>query len=268
MSLKDFWKIPLQKQELNNDLEKLKNQFDNASEDIKLRFEDKVTKIQQGDDLLPTVMKVVKVFVAVKRRLMPGDKMAGRHGNKGVVSKIVPVEDMPYMENGKPVDIVLNPLGVPSRMNVGQILETHLGWSCSELGDQIKKHLKNFDKEIENIKEKLKEIYGKNYYDDVISKLSNKEIAELVQNLSNGVPIATPVFDGASTDDITKMLDLAKLPNSGQTYLWNGQTGERFDRPVTVGIIYMLKLNHLVEDKIHARSTGPYSLVTQQPLRR
>ena len=266
LSLKDLWKIPLEKQELNNDLEKLKNQFDNASEDIKLRFEDKVTKIQQGDDLLPTVMKVVKVFVAVKRRLMPGDKMAGRHGNKGVVSKIVPVEDMPYMENGKPVDIVLNPLGVPSRMNVGQILETHLGWSCSELGDQIKELMKNFDQEINKIKDKLKEIYGKEYYNDVISKLSNREIAELVKNLSDGVPISTPVFDGASTVDITKMLDLAKLPNSGQTYLWNGQTGERFDRPVTVGIIYMLKLNHLVEDKIHARSTGPYSLVTQQPL--
>ena len=265
-TLKDLWKISLQKQELNTDLEKLKNQFDNASEDIRLRFEDKVGKIQQGDDLLPTVMKVVKVFVAVKRRLMPGDKMAGRHGNKGVVSKIVPIEDMPYMESGKPVDIVLNPLGVPSRMNVGQILETHLGWSCTELGDQIKKYLKNFDKEIDKIKNKLKDIYGKHYYEKVISKLSNKEIAELVQNLSNGVPIATPVFDGASTEDITKMLDLAKLPNSGQTHLWNGQTGERFDRPVTVGIIYMLKLNHLVEDKIHARSTGPYSLVTQQPL--
>ena len=266
LTLKELWKIPLQNQDLNTNLEKLKNQFENASEDIRLRFEDKVAKIQQGDDLLPTVMKVVKVFVAVKRRLMPGDKMAGRHGNKGVVSKIVPVEDMPYMENGKPVDIVLNPLGVPSRMNVGQILETHLGWSCSELGDQIKEYLKNFDKEIEKIKEKLKEIYGKTYYEEIISKLSNKEVAELVQNLSNGVPIATPVFDGASTEDITKMLDLAKLPNSGQTNLWNGQTGERFDRPVTVGIIYMLKLNHLVEDKIHARSTGPYSLVTQQPL--
>ena len=264
--LKDLWKISFTKNEINQDLEKLKNQFDDASNDINLRFEDKVTKIQQGDDLLPTVMKVVKVFVAVKRRLMPGDKMAGRHGNKGVVSKIVPVEDMPYMENGKPVDIVLNPLGVPSRMNVGQILETHLGWSCSELGDQIKIYLRNFEKEIVAAKNKLKEIYGNSYFEQVISKLNNKEIAELIQNLSNGVPIATPVFDGASTSDITKMLDLAKLPNSGQTHLWNGQTGERFDRPVTVGIIYMLKLNHLVEDKIHARSTGPYSLVTQQPL--
>ncbi len=266
LSLKDLWKMSFEKEELNNNLEKLKNQFDNASEDIKIRFEDKVGKIQQGDDLLPTVMKVVKVFVAVKRRLMPGDKMAGRHGNKGVVSKIVPVEDMPYMSNGKPVDIVLNPLGVPSRMNVGQILETHLGWSCSELGEKIKTYLKDFDAQIEKIKNELKNIYGKEYYEEVISKLSKKEIAELVENISNGVPISTPVFDGASTKDITEMLDLAKLPNSGQTNLWNGQTGEKFDRPVTVGIIYMLKLNHLVEDKIHARSTGPYSLVTQQPL--
>ena len=266
LNLKDLWKLSFQNSNLNENLEKLKNQYDNAFNDIKIRFEDKVSKIQSGDDLLPTVMKVVKVFVAVKRRLMPGDKMAGRHGNKGVVSKIVPVEDMPYMANGKPVDIVLNPLGVPSRMNVGQILETHLGWSCSELGEQIKSYLKNFDEKVDQIKEKLKEIYGKNYFEDVISKLSKKEIAELIDNISNGVPISTPVFDGASTEDITKMLDLAKLPNSGQTQLWNGQTGEKFDRPVTVGIIYMLKLNHLVEDKIHARSTGPYSLVTQQPL--
>ena len=266
LTLKDLWKFSFSNKDIINDLEKLKNQYDNAFEDIKLRFEDKVTKIQQGDDLLPTVMKVVKVFVAVKRRLMPGDKMAGRHGNKGVVSKIVPVEDMPYMENGKPVDVVLNPLGVPSRMNVGQILETHLGWSCSELGEQIKSYLKEFDEKFEKIKEKLKTIYGKDYYDNTISKLSKKEVAELIENISNGVPISTPVFDGASTQDITRMLDLAKLPNSGQTNLWNGQTGEKFDRPVTVGIIYMLKLNHLVEDKIHARSTGPYSLVTQQPL--
>ena len=266
LSLKDLWKLSFQNMEINNNLEKLKNQFDNAYDDIKIRFEDKVSKIQAGDDLLPTVMKVVKVFVAVKRRLMPGDKMAGRHGNKGVVSKIVPIEDMPYQANGKPVDIVLNPLGVPSRMNVGQILETHLGWSCSELGEQIKVYLKDFENKFEKIKEKLKDIYGKEYYEEVISKLSKKEIAELVENISNGVPISTPVFDGASTQDISKMLDLAKLPNSGQTQLWNGQTGEKFDRPVTVGIIYMLKLNHLVEDKIHARSTGPYSLVTQQPL--
>ena len=266
LELKDIWKLSFEDQKIVSNIQKLKIQYDNAIEDIKNRFEDKVIKIQQGDDLLPTVMKVVKVFVAVKRRLMPGDKMAGRHGNKGVVSKIVPVEDMPYMENGKPVDIVLNPLGVPSRMNVGQILETHLGWSCSELGDQINKHMKKFEKDFDIIKSKLSEIYGKDYYEKIVSKLSKKEIFELVNNISNGVPISTPVFDGASTKDITTMLNLAKLPNSGQTNLWDGRTGEKFDRPVTVGTIYMLKLNHLVEDKIHARSTGPYSLVTQQPL--
>jgi len=266
LNLKDIWKLSFSEDEASQNLLKLKKQFDEASEDIKLRFEDKVIKIKQGDDLLPTVMKVVKVFVAVKRRLMPGDKMAGRHGNKGVVSKIVPVQDMPYMANGKPVDIVLNPLGVPSRMNVGQILETHLGWACSELGDQIKEYLKNFDKTIEELKKKLKNIYGNDYFDNVVSKLNKKELFELVENISNGIPIATPVFDGASTDDIKNMLNLSNLPSSGQTTLWDGLTGEQFDRPVTVGIIYMLKLNHLVEDKIHARSTGPYSLVTQQPL--
>ncbi len=266
LNLKEIWKLNISNESTNNNLLKLKKQFDEANEDIRLRFEDKVIKIKQGDDLLPTVMKVVKVFVAVKRRLMPGDKMAGRHGNKGVVSKIVPIEDMPYMANGKPVDIVLNPLGVPSRMNVGQILETHLGWACSELGEQIKELLKNFEKTEEEIKKKLKVVYGNKYYDSVISKLSKKEVFELVENISNGLPVATPVFDGASTKDITNLLDISKLPNSGQTTLWDGITGEKFDRPVTVGIIYMLKLNHLVEDKIHARSTGPYSLVTQQPL--
>ena len=199
---------------------------------------------------------------------MPGDKMAGRHGNKGVISKIVPVEDMPYMETGKPVDIVLNPLGVPSRMNVGQILETHLGWSCSELGEQIKKLYNEYFKNKNNtdLTNTLQTIYGKDIFTDVIKKLNNRELKELCGNLSNGVPVATPVFDGASTQDITKMLELANLPNSGQTNLWDGRTGTKFDRPITVGIIYMLKLHHLVEDKIHARSTGPYSLVTQQPL--
>ena len=213
-------------------------------------------------------MKVVKVFVAVKRRLMPGDKMAGRHGNKGVISKIVPVEDMPYMENGKPVDIVLNPLGVPSRMNVGQILETHLGWSCSELGDKVKNLLNSYikDKNDNNLKKHLESVYGQKKFQNILSNLDSKQFNELCENLSNGVPISTPVFDGASTNDITDMLSLAGLPTTGQTNLWDGRTGEKFDRPVTVGIIYMLKLHHLVEDKIHARSTGPYSLVTQQPL--
>ena len=266
MGLKDLLKLSFEKEQINTNMLKLRKQFEDANEDIKLRFEDKVLKIKQGDDLLPTVMKVVKVFVAVKRRLMPGDKMAGRHGNKGVVSKIVPIEDMPYLANGKPVDIVLNPLGVPSRMNVGQILETHLGWACSELGDQIKNYLDQFENQISKVKDKLKKVYGAEYFNQVIDKLSKKELLELITNISNGVPISTPVFDGASTGDITNMLELSNLPNSGQTTLYDGITGEKFDRPVTVGTIYMLKLNHLVEDKIHARSTGPYSLVTQQPL--
>ncbi len=268
LDLKEYWKMKFKNDEINNKISQLKEQFDKAQEDIKLRFEDKVLKIQQGDDLLPTVMKVVKVFVAVKRRLMPGDKMAGRHGNKGVISKIVPVEDMPYMQSGKPVDIVLNPLGVPSRMNVGQILETHLGWSCSELGEKVKDLFNSFVKTNDNkeLKSTLGKIYGEKRFSDIVENLDDKQFKELCGNLSNGVPIATPVFDGATTDDITKMLELAKLPNAGQTNLWDGRTGEKFDRPVTVGIIYMLKLHHLVEDKIHARSTGPYSLVTQQPL--
>ncbi len=268
LEIKEYWKFKFKNNVTNNKIDQLKEQFDKAQEDIKLRFEDKVLKIKQGDDLLPTVMKVVKVFVAVKRRLMPGDKMAGRHGNKGVISKIVPVEDMPYMESGKPVDIVLNPLGVPSRMNVGQILETHLGWSCSELGEKVKNLYNNFIKTNDNkdLKSELGKIYGEKRLSDIVSNLDDKQFKELCGNLSNGVPIATPVFDGATTEDITKMLELAKLPNAGQTNLWDGRTGEKFDRPITVGIIYMLKLHHLVEDKIHARSTGPYSLVTQQPL--
>ena len=271
LNIKEYWKLKFKNENVNNKVLQLKNQYNSAHQDIQLRFEDKVLKIRRGDDLLPTVMKVVKVFVAVKRRLMPGDKMAGRHGNKGVISKIVPVEDMPYMESGKPVDIVLNPLGVPSRMNVGQILETHLGWSCSEMGEKIKnllnKYLKgnkvNDNKELKN---SLQSVYGKETFENVMNNLDGKEFIEFCQNISNGVPIATPVFDGASTEDITKMLELAKLPSTGQTNLWDGRTGKKFDRPVTVGIIYMLKLHHLVEDKIHARSTGPYSLVTQQPL--
>ena len=269
MNLKDIWKLSFSDEQLNDNLLKLKKQFDNASEDIKERFEDKVLKIKQGDDLLPTVMKVVKVFVAVKRRLMPGDKMAGRHGNKGVVSRIVPVEDMPYMANGKPVDIVLNPLGVPSRMNVGQILETHLGWACTELGEKLKnlinENQKKFEKS-EKISNFLKSVYGKDFYNESLEKFNKSEFKDLCENIQNGVPIATPVFDGAKENDVTKMLELASLPNSGQTQLWDGRTGEKFDREVTVGTIYMLKLHHLVEDKIHARSTGPYSLVTQQPL--
>ena len=269
INLYDLWKLRFVDQKTNDDLKILKDQYTNVKMDIKDRFEDKVTKIQQGDDLLPNVLKMVKVFVAVKRSLKPGDKMAGRHGNKGVISKIVPAEDMPYMENGKPVDVVLNPLGVPSRMNVGQILETHLGWACSELGEKIKNIIKQHtdinkrDSLIHNI---LNKVYDKNVYEEKIKPLKDKDFDELVKNLSLGVPISTPVFDGASVDDVTELLKLAELPSTGQTNLWDGRTGEKFDRKVTVGIIYMLKLHHLVEDKIHARSTGPYSLVTQQPL--
>ena len=265
----DLFKIIVDDNKKLEALSQLKYQYNTAKIDIQDRFEDKVLKIKQGDDLLPSVMKMVKVFVAIKRRLRPGDKMSGRHGNKGVVSKIVPVEDMPYRENGKPVDIVLNPLGVPSRMNVGQILETHLGWSCSELGEKLKELINENQKKIEKtdkIINFMKSVYGSESFDENIEKLSISEFKDLCENIQNGVPIATPVFDGAKEQDVTKMLELAKLPNSGQTHLWDGRTGEKFDRLVTVGTIYMLKLHHLVEDKIHARSTGPYSLVTQQPL--
>jgi len=269
INLNDYWKISIDENNSIADLQSLKQQYTKVNQDIKERFEDKVEKIQQGDDLLPNVLKMVKVFVAVKRSLKPGDKMAGRHGNKGVISKIVPVEDMPYMKNGNPVDVVLNPLGVPSRMNVGQILETHLGWACSELGEKINQIIKkNSDAKKRNklVHEILKKIYGEKVYKQKIEDMNEKEIDELSETLSKGVPISTPVFDGASVNDVTDLLKLADLPSSGQTQLWDGRTGEQFDRKVTVGIIYILKLHHLVEDKIHARSTGPYSLVTQQPL--
>ena len=269
LPVSDLFKISVDDESKQSSLSQIKDQYNSAKQDIQDRFEDKVLKIRQGDDLLPSVMKMVKVFVAIKRRLRPGDKMSGRHGNKGVVSKIVPVEDMPYRENGKPVDIVLNPLGVPSRMNVGQILETHLGWSCTELGEKLNQLVNENQKKIEKtekIKSFLKNVYGKEIYDENIEKLNMSEFEDLCSNIRYGVPIATPVFDGAKEKDVTKMLELADLPNSGQTTLWDGRTGEKFDRPVTVGTIYMLKLHHLVEDKIHARSTGPYSLVTQQPL--
>jgi DNA-directed RNA polymerase subunit beta len=208
---------------------------------------------------------MVKVFVAVKRKIQPGDKMAGRHGNKGVVSKIVPIEDMPFLEDGVHVDIVLNPLGVPSRMNVGQILETHLGWACAGLGKRIGQAVDAYysKQDIKPLKETLKRVYGD---DETVKSLSDSEVVELAGNLNHGVPIATPVFDGAKEHDIEEMLKLAGLDASGQSVLYDGRTGDQFDRNVTVGYIYMLKLHHLVDDKIHARSIGPYSLVTQQPL--
>jgi len=248
--------------------------FDDQISALKKRFEDKVSKLQRGDELLPGVMKMVKVFVAVKRKLQPGDKMAGRHGNKGVISRIVPVEDMPYLQDGTHVDIVLNPLGVPSRMNVGQILETHLGWASANLGKQIGQVLEVYQSQISqgkkatlvDLRSQLKMSYGEEAYKRDVADLSDEETLELANNLKVGVPVATPVFDGAREADIERMLELAGLDKSGQSTLIDGRTGEAFDRQVTVGYIYMLKLHHLVDDKIHARSIGPYSLVTQQPL--
>jgi len=251
------------------EVEARKKTYEKSIERIHARFDDKVEKLQRGDELPPGVLKMVKVFVAVKRKLQPGDKMAGRHGNKGVISKINPIEDMPYLEDGTAVDIVLNPLGVPSRMNVGQILETHLGWACRGLGQQVAELLeaiRHGTGQSDALRERLRTIYGEEEYRDIIADMSEPDLLEMSGNLRNGVPIATPVFDGAREPDIVDMLDKAGLDSSGQVTLSDGRTGEPFDRAVTVGYIYMLKLHHLVDDKIHARSIGPYSLVTQQPL--
>ncbi len=271
--LSDFtpgqWRqIAVKNDKRQGDIEALNKQFDESIDELTKRFENKVDKLQRGDELPPGVMKMVKVFVAVKRKLQPGDKMAGRHGNKGVISKIIPMEDMPYTEDGTPVDIVLNPLGVPSRMNVGQILETHLGWACVGLGRQIGEVLDAVRRggKVDELKKKLKQVYGDKTYKNEVTELNNEEMIELGENLRGGIPIASPVFDGAREDDIVEMLDQAGLASSGQVTLVDGRSGLSFDRPVTVGYIYMLKLHHLVDDKIHARSIGPYSLVTQQPL--
>jgi DNA-directed RNA polymerase subunit beta len=261
-------------EETMSNIEAMGATFDEAVGNLKARFENKVEKLQRGDELSPGVMKMVKVFVAVKRKLQSGDKMAGRHGNKGVVSRIVPIEDMPYLEDGTSVDLVLNPLGVPSRMNVGQILETHLGWASARLGKQIGElvdQLAHSREEpdattTEPLRAKLEQIYGEDTYKDEIADLSEPELLEMAGNLRTGVPFATPVFDGANEADINRYLEMAGLATSGQVNLVDGRTGEIFDRKVTVGYIYMLKLHHLVDDKIHARSIGPYSLVTQQPL--
>ena len=250
------------------DVEELKRHFEESIATLQARFDNRVDKLQSGDDLSPGVMKMVKVFIAVKRKLQPGDKMAGRHGNKGVISRIVPQEDMPYLEDGQPVDIVLNPLGVPSRMNVGQILETHLGWASAKLGEQISDLLDAFGENVDHkqLRDQLKDVYGEREYKDKVASLNDDELLEMSNNLRSGVPMATPVFDGAHEVDINEMLTKAGLDTSGQMTLIDGRTGEAFDRKVTVGYIYMLKLHHLVDDKIHARSIGPYSLVTQQPL--
>jgi DNA-directed RNA polymerase subunit beta len=261
-----WFEIRCKDEETNAQLETVSERLKGQRKTFEKRFEEKKAKITAGDDLAPGVLKMVKVYLAVKRRVQPGDKMAGRHGNKGVISSIVPVEDMPYMADGTPVDIVLNPLGVPSRMNIGQILETHLGWAAKGLGAKIGKML-----EAQHAVVELRKFLGQVYNEtggqkEDIKSMSDAEVIELASNLKKGVPMATPVFDGASEEEIKNLLTLADLPTSGQTTLHDGRTGEQFDRPVTVGYMYMLKLNHLVDDKMHARSTGPYSLVTQQPL--
>ena len=263
-----WWQIGIKEAKAMADIEQLKKQFDQATSNLERRFEDKVEKLQRGDELPPGVMKMVKVFVAVKRKLQPGDKMAGRHGNKGVISKIVPMEDMPYLEDGTPVDVVLNPLGVPSRMNVGQILETHLGWASRGIGRQIGDVVNKIQRgaKADDLRRILKGVYDKSQYDEEISNLNDRDVTELGDVLRDGVPFATPVFEGATEDDIVTMLDKAGLDASGQVTLHDGRSGAEFERKVTVGYIYMLKLHHLVDDKIHARAIGPYSLVTQQPL--
>jgi DNA-directed RNA polymerase subunit beta len=261
-----WFEIRLKDDKTTQKLEAAQDRIKQLREDYEKRRDEKRAKLQQGDDLAPGVLKIAKVYMAVKRRVQPGDKMAGRHGNKGVISTIVPVEDMPYLQDGTPVDIVLNPLGVPSRMNVGQVLETHLGWAAKGLGLKLGKMLDE-KRKLEEVRKFLQTIYsigGQNKVD--FNKINDDELKELTHNLRDGIPMATPVFDGASEAEIKALLKAADLPESGQTMLYDGRTGEQFDRPVTVGYMYMLKLNHLVDDKMHARSTGSYSLVTQQPL--
>jgi DNA-directed RNA polymerase subunit beta len=264
---REHWlEVRLEDEEANAALELTAERMRAQRKEFERRLEEKRQKITQGDDLAPGVLKMVKVYLAVKRRVQPGDKMAGRHGNKGVISTIVPVEDMPFAADGTPVDIVLNPLGVPSRMNIGQILETHLGWAAKGIGLKIGRMLDEARGAAE-LRAFLEEVYnGSGGKSEDLGQFSDAEVLALAGNLRNGVPIATPVFDGATEREIKHMLRLAELPESGQTWLFDGRTGERFDREVTVGYMYMLKLNHLVDDKMHARSTGPYSLVTQQPL--
>ena len=261
----DFFKLRMESDELNDLLESAESRLKERRKELDERFEESKGKLESGDDLAPGVLKIVKVYLAIKRRIQPGDKMAGRHGNKGVISVIKPVEDMPFDDNGEPIDIVLNPLGVPKRMNVGQILETHLGWAAHGLGIKIGEML-DAQRDAKEIKEFLEKIYNRSGRIEQLDEFTDDELLEMADNLRSGVPMATPVFDGANEEEIKTMLELAGLPTDGQCTLYDGCTGEKFDRPVTVGYMYMLKLNHLVDDKMHARSTGSYSLVTQQPL--
>ena len=265
---RDKWfDIRLRNEDANVQLEQAQGQLEKLREEFDQRYEEKREKLTTGDDMAPGVLKMIKVYMAVKRRLQPGDKFAGRHGNKGVISNMVAVEDMPYMNDGTPVDVVLNPLGVPSRMNIGQVLETHLGWAAKGLGHRIQ-HMLETEKEnqVKEMRDFLAKVYNASGKAEDLDSLSDDEIINLARNLQAGVPMSTPVFDGASEEEIKNLLELAGLPRSGQTTLYDGRTGEAFERPVTVGYMYMLKLNHLIDDKMHARSTGPYSLVTQQPL--
>jgi DNA-directed RNA polymerase subunit beta len=263
-----WWQLALEDEADAAQVEALHAQYEAQKRALEHRFEDKVEKVRRGDDLPPGVMKMVKVFVAVKRKLQPGDKMAGRHGNKGVISKVVPMEDMPFLADGTPVDFCLNPLGVPSRMNVGQILETHMGWAARGLGLRIDDALSDYRRtgDLTPVREAMSHAYGEDVYEEGISGMDEGQLVEAAQNVTRGVPIATPVFDGAKEADVNDALTRAGFDTSGQSVLFDGRTGEQFARPVTVGVKYLLKLHHLVDDKIHARSTGPYSLVTQQPL--
>ena len=268
LSRGQWWQLVLEDEADAANIESLNKQYDLQKGALDARFEDKVEKVRRGDDLPPGVMKMVKVFIAVKRKLQPGDKMAGRHGNKGVISKVVPQEDMPFLADGTPVDFCLNPLGVPSRMNVGQILETHMGWAARNLGKSIDLSLQEYRRsgDMTPVQDAMKVAYGDEIYDEVLKDMPKDNFLEAAGNVTDGVPIATPVFDGAKEFDVNDMLTRAGLDTSGQSILFDGRTGEQFNRPVTVGMKYILKLHHLVDDKIHARSTGPYSLVTQQPL--
>ena len=268
LDLKSLLKINVDDEKVISNIESRIKNYDVQLGNINQKFENKIDKIQSGNELLPGVLKLIKVFVAIKRKLQPGDKMAGRHGNKGVISKICPIEDMPYLKDGTPIDIVLNPLGVPSRMNIGQILETHLGWASASFGKQVKEMLNKMQNEgqTSNLKNTLMKVYDNDSHSKLVSKMNDDEVIELANNLKEGVPFATPVFDGAKENDITSLLEKSGVNKTGQEILIDGITGEKFERPVTVGYIYMLKLHHLVDEKIHARSIGPYSLVTQQPL--
>jgi DNA-directed RNA polymerase subunit beta len=263
-----WWQFAVGDEKLQSEIEALRGQYDESKKALEQRFMDKVEKVQRGDEMPPGVMKMVKVFVAVKRKMQPGDKMAGRHGNKGVVSKIVAVEDMPFLEDGTHADIVLNPLGVPSRMNVGQILETHLGWACAGMGRKIGELIEAYNEngEIKHLRATIEDIIPSNDRNEPVRDYDDESILRLADQMKHGVTIATPVFDGANEADINELLSQAGLHTSGQSTVYDGRTGEAFDRKVTMGYIYMLKLHHLVDDKIHARSIGPYSLVTQQPL--